>query len=247
MDVQGAAAARRGEHARTSRRSPSISAAVARWVSRIQASITQPVNSHTSVAGRPRDAAGPRRSGSRARPARRGTRRSRWATASSVEPASSSAVAAEHGEAGPQPPRRGAVGVGERVAGALHQVAERHAARARRLAAPALHARLHEAHELVVGSAPRHCTARIASIRPRGDSALLARDPERRAVRQAQPARHARRQLVVVEPQVERHAATLRHPSRSTPSECWRRTPRRSSTRTAQTAVHVGASGSPRQ
>ena len=82
------------------------------------------------------------------------------------------AMPTEHAEAGPQPARRRAVGVGQRLAGAFHQVAERHAARARRLAAAALDARLHEPHEVAVGGA-RRATARpaSASMRPRGDSA----------------------------------------------------------------------------
>ena len=61
----------------------------------------------------------------------------------------------EHRETRPQPARCGPVGVGQRLAGALHQVAERDATRARRLAAAALDARLHEPHELVVGGARR--------------------------------------------------------------------------------------------
>ena len=85
------------------------------------------------------------------------------------------------------------------LAGALHQLPERHAAGARRLAAAALHARLHEVHE-VVGD------RRVVEMHGahRGDAAarrqrLLAGHPERRAVRQAQPAGHARAQFVVVE------------------------------------------------
>ena len=58
------------------------------------------------------------------------------------------------------------------VARALHQPAERHARRARRLAAAALHAGVHEAHERVVGlGAVASAPARIAAMRPRGDAA----------------------------------------------------------------------------
>ena len=172
-----------------------------------QASITQPVNSHTSVPVGPQRGAPPQRRAWSARPGR-GTSRSRWATASSVEPASRRRCRAEHRE-----PERAATAarcgvVGERGAGALHQVAERHAARAGRLAAAALHARLHEVHELVVGlgvaplhgRASRRC-ARAATAPPRrspgtsGSAAGTARTrrrpraPRRRAAGRARPRR----------------------------------------------------------
>ena len=155
------------------------------------------------VADRSGRTAAPRRSGRRASPARRGTSRRRWATASSDDPASR----ARWRPSRPKPARshRGAVrcSSASAVAGALHQAPERHAARARRLAATALHARLHEADELVVGvgTAPLHGAHGVDAAARR--EPLLARDPERRAVRQAQPARHARRQLVLVEVEVD--------------------------------------------
>ena len=183
-------------------------AAVARWTSRSQASITHPVNSHTSYPVL--RSAGGRRHGRRGSPARRGTSRSRWAAARSVEPASSNRWWPSTREAGALPPGGGAVGVGERGASALHQPPERDPAGARRLATPALHARLHEPHELAVGvgAAPLD-GAHGVDPAPRRQ-ALLAGSPERRAVRQAQPARHARRQLVVVEAELDEAAGHQR-------------------------------------
>ena len=52
------------------------------------------------------------------------------------------------------------------------------------------------------GGAPSHWTARMAAMRPRGESRLLARHPVRRAVGQAQAAADAGRQLVVDQVQV---------------------------------------------
>ena len=179
-----------------------ISAAVDRWVRASRRPSRSPVNNQTSSpVGR---TAGPRRSGRRDSPARRGTRRRRWATARTEDPASS--VRWRPSTENPARSHRGAVrcSSASAVAGALHEVPERDAARARRLAAAALDARLHEPHELAVGlgAAPLHGPHRVdATARREG---LLPRDAERRAVRQAQPAGDARRELLVVEVQVDR-------------------------------------------
>ena len=204
MGVERAAArapARR--EARTCAPVAVTSAAVARWVSRIHASITQPVNSHTSppvgTSGGPRRTRQAGQTGaSRHQAQPLGDREQR--RAGEQQPV----VARARRQPGAQPPWRRAAVVGEGRAGPLHQVAERHPAGAGRLAAAALHARLHEAHEVVVGvgATPLDGTHRVdATARRQG---LLPGDPERRAVRQAQPAGDARGQLGVVEPEVER-------------------------------------------
>ena len=102
--------------------------------------------------------------------------------------------------------------------------------------------------------ASRHCT------RPHGVDAaarrqrLLARHPERRAVRQAQPAGHARRQLLLVEAQVEGHQATLRcrviAPARSGHRDRRARTPAAAGLRASRRGRHgrrAGASAWPRR
>ena len=87
----------------------------------------------------------------------------------------------------------------QRGAGVLHQMAELHAGRARRLAAPALHALVHRAEERVIDrrAAPtgRHASQRCdhAVTRSRGPS------PGRRAGREAQTARDAGDELVLIE------------------------------------------------
>ena len=94
---------RRGRAARHSSRRPgpggrhrapvaSSTWMVATCVGRCHASITQPVNSHTSV---PLARSGGRRSGRRGRPRRWGTRWSRCATASALEPGQQQPVVAE--------------------------------------------------------------------------------------------------------------------------------------------------------
>ena len=140
-------------------------------------------------------------------------------------PAEQQPMPAEHRERQPLPSRCDETFVGECLTGVLHEPSERHAARARRLAAAALHARLHEVHELVVGlrAAPLDGPHRVDTATRR--ERLLACRPERRAVREAQTARDARREFVVVEPEIHRAGhGTYRH---------W--------------AVHCGASVSPRQ
>ena len=133
----------------------------------LQASITQPVNSHTaSVAGvGPMADPRPRRSGEAGQhrlASGRGAAAGRRPAASSRRATPDAGRA--HANAGPQPARGREVIVGERFAGAFHQAAERHAARARRLAPAALDARLHEPHEVAVGGL-RRATARPASRR----------------------------------------------------------------------------------
>ena len=131
--------------------------------------MTQPVNNHTSVpvaAQRGRSAKRqppePQPFRDQVRPLRDGQRR----RADQQQP-----MVAERAEAEALPPRRDRAPVGEGRAGRLHQVPERHAAGARRLAPAALHARLHELDEVVGDRRVLHCTARIAAMRPRGDSA----------------------------------------------------------------------------
>ena len=108
VHVQRAAARRaRGRGPRTTRPTASISAAVLRCVDahpRVHhAAGEQP---DIGVGHRPvGDGRGPRRSGSRPNPSRFGTRRSRWATASSVDPASSARWWPSTRNAGPLPPR----------------------------------------------------------------------------------------------------------------------------------------------
>ena len=116
VDVQRAAARAAGAgQRRTWRRPAAISAAVARCVSRIQASITQPVNSHTSSpVGRTAGAAAQRQPGQpgppRHQPQALGDGEQR-------RPGEQQAVAAEHGEARRAATAARAVLVGERVRG----------------------------------------------------------------------------------------------------------------------------------
>ena len=117
----------------------SITRWAAAWVGRIHASITQPVKSQTSV---PLATSGRRRSGSRGRPSRGRTRPHRWATASPVLAAEQEAVVTEHAVARPPPPRLVRRASVSRAP--FHQPAERHRRRAGHLAAPALHAQVHE-------------------------------------------------------------------------------------------------------
>ena len=235
MGVQRAAA-RAAERPGTANVAPAAvsSAAVARWVGRIQASMTQPVNSHTSAPvaddRRPRRSGEPRRGRGGA-----GRAAARWASASTVDPASSSRWRPRTAKAEPQPARRRAVGS---------------SARASRV--PSM--RCPNGTPLgQAGSQPRHCT-HVSMNRTNSSSAvgaaplhaahgvdpaprrqpLLARDPERRAVRQAQPARHARRQLAR-QPELQgshRHPATVPAPQprwssdagpRSSTNMRWRR------------------------
>ena len=108
-------------------------------------------------------------------------------------------VVTQDSESEALPPRRDPAARCQRCSGLLHQCAEMHPARARRLAPPALHAGLDEVDERVVDREA------CAVDRPHGIDAaawrvlLLAGDPERRTVRQAQPAAHARRQQLGVE------------------------------------------------
>ena len=99
---------------------------------------------------------------------------------------------------------------GHGLPGGFHQVAEGHARRAGGLAAPAHHAGLDAVDEGVVG---RHVVP--LDLTHGGDAAprrqrLVAAHPVGRTVGQAQPARHAAGQLVVVEAEVEvePHGAT---------------------------------------
>ena len=200
MDVEGAAA-RRGVAGRadTARRPPRAPAArrVDLTLPRVHhapgeqvdvvARRPQRLPAHRQVGGEP-DPLGIRRSVAatasdrRARPQQAGVRQGARRRAAATDGVSS--------------------GVSPAFAGPLHQLPERHAARAGRLTAPALHARLEARTHL-----PRRagavvvCTCRISAIRPRGERPR-PRDPERRAVRQAQPALHAHVQLVGVDPEV---------------------------------------------
>jgi hypothetical protein len=101
-------------------------------------------------------------------------------------------VAAEHGVPRPPPPRLVGRFGGQLGSGPLHQAAERHRRRARRLAPAALDAQVHEP-----GEGPVHGRPGVHGPHGRdpapGRSRLLAGDPVGRAVRQAQAARHARR------------------------------------------------------
>ena len=173
---------------------------VAACTSRCHASITHPVNSHTSV---PVATSGGWCSGRRGRPRRRGTRCSRCATARALDPAEQEPVVAEGAVGEALPAGREAVLGGQRLPRALHQPPEGHAGRACRLAAPALHARVHERDELGVGlgALPLH-EAHGGDAAP-GRRRLLPRHAVRRAVGQAQAAAHAGGQFGV--DQVERH------------------------------------------
>ena len=109
----------------------------------------------------------------------------------------------QHAERDALPPRGEPALADEMLARALDQVSERHAARTRRLASSALHARRHEMDEVVVdrSAAPLNGAHRVDAATRR--QAFLAGDPEGRAVRQAQPARHATVQFVRLE--LQRH------------------------------------------
>ena len=149
----------------------SINAAVARCVSRIQASITQPVYSQTCSVRRGRLGSTrlPRRSGSRASPARRGTSRSRCAPASSVDPARSSRCLPS--TASPARSQRGAVRCASANASRVPSIRCPNGT-------PLGHAGSQPRHCTHVSmnrtnspsaAPPRHWTLRIASMRPRGD------------------------------------------------------------------------------
>ena len=174
VHVQRAAAVAalcRAARRRTGRGRAPGSTAACTW--RCHASITQPVNSHTSL---PVGSSGERRSGQlRHAEARRDALRnemSRCATASTVDPASRSRWCPSAFIAEPLPPRREPTRGGERVAacpsisrpnGTLdgHAVSQpRHCTQASMKPTNASS-----------GSAPSQCTARIAAMRPRGDAA----------------------------------------------------------------------------
>ena len=125
-------------------------------------------------------------------------------------PGQHEAVTPERLHAEPLPPRCEPTRGGERVARPLHQPPEGHARRARRLAPAALHAGVHEADERVVGLG-----ALPVDLAHRRDPAarrrrLLSRHPVGRAVREAEPARHAGGELVVVD--AELHAESTSRP-----------------------------------
>ena len=139
-------------------------------------------------------------------------------------------MVAEGRQADPLPPRRHAPRGGQRGPGALHEPAERHPRGARRLAPAALHARVHERHELTVGLGvlPLHgAHGRDATPRRRR---LLPRHPVGRAVRQAQAAADAAGQLVVVQPEIH-GAATVPAATAGSPARGRRRRPATSSVR----------------
>ena len=186
------------------------SAAVARCVARSQASITHPVNSHTSgsVPGgrrRRRPAATAQRdAGQRAGDPRR-HQAGALGDGEQRRPGEQGPMSGEQGVGGALPARGDHVALGERRLGRLDEVTERHPARARRLATPALHAGLGEAQELVVdrGVAPLDGPHRIDPTS--GRQPLLTADAERRAVREAEAAADACRQLGGVDVQAARH------------------------------------------
>ena len=152
-----------------------ISRAVARCVARIQASITQPVNSQTSPPVGAHRRPAPQRQAGQPEPPRHQPQP--LGDGEQRRPGEQRPVVAEHAE---RQRAASAVRDGRSSAracrGALDQVAERHPARARRLAAAALHARLHEAHELVVDrrAAPLHGAHRVDAT-PRRQPLLAGR------------------------------------------------------------------------
>ena len=106
------------------------------------------------------------------------------------------------------PRRRHLAGLGQRLPGLFHQVAVRHRRRTRRLAPAALHARFERAHHLV-----GEWSVVVLHLTHERDPApgrhrLVAGDPVRGAVRQTQPALHARVEFVGVELEVHRRLPT---------------------------------------
>ena len=144
-----------------------MSAAVLRCVSRCQASITQPVNIHTSAPVVSTFAA--RRSGSRGTPRRFGTRRSRCPTASAVEPARSSRWRGRT-----RNPSRCHHGVIRPSAASAVLVSSISAPNWTPLGQAVSHPRhcthvsMKSTNSSSIGSSPRS-TERIASMRPRGE------------------------------------------------------------------------------
>ena len=116
----------------------------------------------------------------------------------------------ERGEREPLPARRSRPASTSASRVRFHQPAERHARRARRLAAPALHARVERVDELVVSGASSSWTSRISRDPTARRQRLVARHPERRAGRQAQPALHAGGEFVGVDPEIHQRPSARR-------------------------------------
>ena len=100
--------------------------------------------------------------------------------------------------------------LGERGARRFDQAAEGHARRARRLAPPALDARLDRVDERVVGGEARPLHLAHGGHPAAGRQRLLARHPVRGAVGQAQPAGDAGGQVVVGDAEVHQPAPPRR-------------------------------------
>ena len=90
-------------------------------------------------------------------------------------------------------------GARQRLACSLHEVTERHSRRARDLAAAALHAGLHRAPERVVERRAVELDRAHGGDPPARRRRLETGDAVGRTVRQAEPARDARDQLVLVD------------------------------------------------
>ena len=182
-----------------------MTVSAARWTSRCHASMTHPVNRYASGCAAPVRRVRNDRSESFGNPNRRGTRRRRCAEPERPREREQQPVTRQHhdvaqplGDATQRAPRRGGR-VRERLARALHEVAERHARRAGDLAAAALHAGLHRAPERVVDRRAVELDRAHGGDAPARRRGLEAGDAVGRAVRQAEPARDARDQLLLVD------------------------------------------------